>query len=96
MGYLRGIDYAARNACAQYSHLVGCTGCTVFNILYYGVFAWGLCVLVSLTGKRIERFIHIFDLLGVRSSYYKPSRSVINEKYHPQKHRKLQVGRVYE
>lgn len=42
---------------------------TVFNILYYGVFAWGLCVLVSLTGKRIERFIHIFDLLGVRSSY---------------------------
>ena len=36
----------------------------------------------------------IFDLLGLRSSYYKPSRSVINEKYHPQKHRKLQVGRV--
>ncbi len=38
----------------------------------------------------------IFDLLGVHTRYYKPSRSVINEKYHPQKQRKLQVGKLYD
>jgi len=37
----------------------------------------------------------IFDLLGVHTRYYNPSRSVINERYHPQNKRKLQVGKVY-
>ena len=38
----------------------------------------------------------IFDLLGVHTSYYKPSHSVINEEYRPQKQRILQIGRVYQ
>lgn len=37
----------------------------------------------------------IFDLLGVRTKYYKPESSVINDAYRPQKQRKLQVGREY-
>jgi glucan phosphoethanolaminetransferase (alkaline phosphatase superfamily) len=31
---------------------------TLFNILYYGVFSWALCTLVSLTGPKTERTIH--------------------------------------
>ena len=38
----------------------------------------------------------IFDLLGVRTKYYKPASSVINDAYRPQKQRMLQVGRVYD
>ena len=30
-----------------------------FNVLFYGVFTWILCALSSLTGKTIERFIHV-------------------------------------
>ena len=37
----------------------------------------------------------IFDLLGVRTKYYKPASSVINDAYCPQKQRMLQVGRMY-
>ena len=37
----------------------------------------------------------IFDLLGVRTSFYRPVRSVINDAYRPQKQRMLQVGREY-
>lgn len=37
----------------------------------------------------------IFDLLGVRTSFYRPARSVINDAYRPQKQRMLQVGREY-
>lgn len=37
----------------------------------------------------------IFNLLGVHTRYYNPSRSVINERYHPKNKRKLQVGKVY-
>lgn len=57
--------------------------------------------------ERIKRSIHrpfmtdnlpqvIFDLLGVRTKYYKPASSVINDAYRPQKQRMLQVGRVYD
>lgn len=31
----------------------------VFNILFYGVFAWLLCGLASLTGRRTERVLHV-------------------------------------
>lgn len=37
----------------------------------------------------------IFDLLGIRTSFYRPARSVINDAYRPQKQRMLQVGREY-
>ena len=30
-----------------------------FNVLFYGVFTWILCALASLSGKTIERFIHV-------------------------------------
>lgn len=30
-----------------------------FNVLFYGVFTWIFCALASLTGKTIERFIHV-------------------------------------
>ena len=30
----------------------------VFNVLFYGVFAWLICGLASLTGRRTERALH--------------------------------------
>ena len=61
------------------------------------IFAMFLVMFFNICPFMTDNLPHvIFDLLGVRSSYYKPSCSVINEKYHPQKHRKLQVGRVYD
>lgn len=38
----------------------------------------------------------IFDLLGVKSQYFIPQRSPINEKYLPPKRRKLQNGTYYD
>lgn len=38
----------------------------------------------------------IFDILGVNTRYYQPSRSVINNGYKPRQHRLLQVDRIYD
>ena len=38
----------------------------------------------------------IFDILGVNTRYYQPSRSVINSGYKPRQHRLLQVDRIYD
>lgn len=38
----------------------------------------------------------LFDLLGVGTRYYSPQRSVINERYVPPTHRRLQNGRLYD
>ena len=40
----------------------------VFNILFYGVFAWLLCGLASLTGRRTERALHV-ALQAVMAAY---------------------------
>ncbi|WP_295422745.1 hypothetical protein [uncultured Prevotella sp.] len=40
----------------------------VFNILFYGVFAWLLCGLASLTGRKTERALHV-ALQAVMAAY---------------------------
>ena len=30
-----------------------------FNVLFYGVCAWGICALASLLGKTMERVLHV-------------------------------------